>query len=68
MSASPSRTGGVGRSSQRGGSCTGASAPKAGAADQDEDQPRWRKTRFARCGGSRPMDEPERCPEPGNGQ
>jgi DNA-3-methyladenine glycosylase II len=65
MSATPSSTGGVGRSTRRGGSCGGPAdvAPKPGQATKTKDQPTWRKTRFAQSGGSRPMGEPERCAE-----
>jgi hypothetical protein len=49
MSATPSRTGGVGRSTPRGGSCGGPAdvAPKPGQPTKTQDQPPWRKTRFA---------------------
>jgi hypothetical protein len=70
MSATPSRTDGTGRSTQRGGSCGGPAdvARKPGRPTTTQDQPRWRKTRFVRCGGRRPMDDPERCAEAGNDQ
>jgi hypothetical protein len=49
MSATPSRTGGVGRSTLRGGSCGGSAdvAPKPGRPTKTKDKPPWRKTRFA---------------------
>jgi hypothetical protein len=69
MSATPGGTGGAGRSTQRGGSCGGPAdvAQKQGRPTETRDRPPSRTTRFARCGGSRPMDEPERCAEPGSG-
>jgi hypothetical protein len=70
MRATPNTTGGTGRSTQRGGGCSGPAdvAPKPGQPTTTEDQSPWRKTRFARSGGSRPMGEPERWAEAGNGQ
>jgi hypothetical protein len=70
MTAAPGATAGAGRSTQRCGSCGGPAdlAPKRGQPTTTQAQPPWRKTRFARCGGSRLMDAPERRAEPGMGQ
>jgi hypothetical protein len=43
-------------------------APKPGRPTKSQGRPLVRKTRSARCGVSRPMDEPERCAEAGDGQ